>query len=385
MYRARRAQRTWFTLSGAVIGVACLTEPALACSPPPPTPGYADWGSTIPSNGATNVPLDAAIAVDINHYGGIPDATEVATLTDSVTGESVPGTSAEYYWGRSFLGFKPTTLLAPNHRYLFEAAITTTVARPENASGNERVSIAFTTGESAAPALEVVGKMQVELEDYEAPDYSTCSPGMCTCTPTVTKSDTRAKITLPGAQGGQSERGYFALVMVTRTEPYIFGEAANSTMAVQANGTAVVGSEPGATMTIGGLASADPYVPCFALQIRDLAGQKVVGEPLCLSDTLVHPRTNTGSTGVPPATGGTGGVSASGGAAFAGAAAAAVSEGGAAGAQATSGNTPVDAVGSQSHSTADDGCTLASTSQSRHWQSLVGLIGILALARKRNR
>jgi hypothetical protein len=287
----RPARRSSPLLSAALAFLLVLllgAAKARACSPPEQPPPYTAFGASLPRAGASGVPLDSAVALDLEMYGtGQPSQVTIDVFEgDSKT--AVSGHAALYSWDRTFAAWRPSSPLRANTRYRVEAAVKSPVPRPALARGPEQLSFTFTTGEQRTAPIAIQGHLQVQLEPYERPDYSTCNPGLCECTPTARERGTRARIEVPAFSGGEAERGYFALVMVTADRPYDFAADdspskqhvfSNAGMVVQAGraGELVAESIDDRTQS---------YRPCFALRVLDVAGNVHTGESVCLGGAV---------------------------------------------------------------------------------------------------
>jgi hypothetical protein len=255
--------------------------------------------------------VDSALAIEVHGYG---DAypTPSLSLQDAVTGKAVAGTLTEVAWDRILVRFVPTQALEPNHEYLLKGQVKPEVQRPKDATGAESLQARFTTGAGAAPALQVVGSLKVTLEPTESDDFSTCTPGPCTCTPTQKLRDTSARLELPAATGGDASRGYNVLVMVTQDTPFDFS-ATDGAVHVYTNGAAIVQHEAGTELVMSSLAADSEYHPCFSTQISDFSGHTLTAEPVCLKQSVPalgqpdsgkaenHPADVKQATGVGPA------------------------------------------------------------------------------------
>jgi MYXO-CTERM domain-containing protein len=101
---------------------------------------------------------------------------------------------------------------------------------------------------------------------------------------------TNAIVTLPGATGAQGDLGYYALVTAAGADGRETGSVAK-----------VVHAEPGTTVEV--LMIDDPekdYQPCFTVEVRDLSGQTVNVEPVCLDELVPQTRALDGDAGADP-------------------------------------------------------------------------------------
>jgi MYXO-CTERM domain-containing protein len=289
------------SIVGLLLPVVALEHEASACSPPDPVHAYVSVANPYPADGATGVPLNTAIGVELLSERFFEE-TWTLFVKDHATGQAVPGEIDMVFVGRLLspetafpvlLRFSPNESLAPNHRYTVEVKVTPKVERPANALGVEELLTTFTTGPSATPALEFIGKMKVALEPAEEPSYEPgrCDDGQCFCDPptiTGTVSNTTARLSLPRVAGGDASYGYNLRIVVTADRPYNFNPITKEAVALPFGDVIeLVGSEPGTASTIRGLGRSDgEYSPCFALQATDFFGNTAVGEPVCLKEKV---------------------------------------------------------------------------------------------------
>ncbi|MEN9579219.1 MAG: hypothetical protein RJA70_2228, partial [Pseudomonadota bacterium] len=278
---------------GLFLPLFALEHQASACGATTelPPPGYVSVANPSPADGAKGVPIDAAVGVEILLNSGAFAADPSLILRDLATGEAVPGTVGSAYFQSPMLRFKPSERLTPNHEYAIEVAVTQTLKRPADAKGVEELRTTFTTGDSAAPALKVVGMLEVALEAAESPVYGSCFCG--SCVPAGTVSTTSAQLSLPGVTGGDASHGYQLRVVVTADVPFEFeqvatpkGADAGSPDEVQLEFLELVGEKPGTQASIGPLHRGREYSPCFAIEATDFFGNTAIGEPLCIKDRV---------------------------------------------------------------------------------------------------
>jgi hypothetical protein len=275
-------------LGGALAGWPLIEGSVASACSEVQMPGYAAFAASVPAAGAEQMPIDTAVAVDleIHGHGLLEDVTISVFEADGL--RPVPGTFAVYSWDRPFAGWRPAAVLQPGTRYQVEAVARSRSPRPASARGPEQLSFSFVTGDQRSRPLVIAGRMEAQLADSDRPDYSTCTPGLCTCTPTTEVRGTLARLKLPHFSGGQAQGGYFAQVMVTADRPFDFAEGSNPPVQhVFANGGVAVRSGQIIDQIIGKVD--DPvqaYRPCFALKVMDVAGNTAVGEPLCLDQII---------------------------------------------------------------------------------------------------
>lgn len=269
---------SWALLSGA--GALCMVQESEACSPPDPGPGYYDLGAEEPRDGADGVALDSSVVIDLNYVKSGRDMTVTVELSNADTGEVVDGEVVQGYWGSSQVRFYPTADLLPNTTYSVTARTTSRIERPSEASGVEELNTTFTTGTESLPALEIVGELGVELEDYQR-DYHAPCDGTCSCPKTGIATDTRARLSLPGGRGGQKNHGYSVNVRATRDD----GDTVNVE-------STLVEEEAGTLLELGHLREEAAYLPCFEVTLSDASQKLVDGQTVCLDAEI--PALDTG-------------------------------------------------------------------------------------------
>jgi hypothetical protein len=271
------------TLTTLALGFLTVpAPPASACSPPEgPQPAYTALGSTVPADGTKGVEIDAPVLLDLQSNEPGPSQSLSVVVTEADTGAAVAGDGGRDAWGRAMVVWKASAPLRPLTRYRVVAQVKSPTPIPAGVMGRERIELTFTTGEARTPPLALAGRLEATLESYEAPDYSTCTPGLCNCFPTGKLRATRARVKLPLISGGASQRGYMAAITATAERPYDFAAARPEAP----RGSAALLVQPGQAGELEVLldGQSPPYRPCFALRVEDPARAQIIGEPVCLT------------------------------------------------------------------------------------------------------
>ncbi|KFA93842.1 hypothetical protein [Archangium violaceum] len=285
-----------FLQAALVLTVSLHASPAEACSPPASPRRYYTLTGSFPADGASNVALDTVVLIDSRAwqipgsfedvYVSVHDLLSV-TVTDSVTGELVPGRRPP---GEAW---RPDAPLLPNRRYTYVATLQQSGPRPEEAQGSTELRGSFSTGEQLSPPLELLGGLDVALESFET-DKLDCSSGGCTCDKVGREMSTRARIRVPGVQGGSAIGSYRFELWVTDNTPYRFG-GTNQHLEHQVLwgvwGVNTSG-EPADTsfeMPRNHHNANASYTPCFSWRVMDPAGNVREGAPVCLKERVDPP------------------------------------------------------------------------------------------------
>ncbi len=274
---------------------------AAACSPVV-MPGYGSFIANTPIDGATDVPINGAVILDVETLVGEPQKTTVS-VSETDTGIPVAGGFNSYFWDRAFLVWLPAQPLRPGTRYRVDAAIVSEIPRPAKATGAAEMSFAFITGSGPVPPIALQGQMQVRIETYQRDreDWRRCyAMSACTsscgcdtskCAPTIVHEQaSRARVTLPVVSGGLTDPGYVALVRVTADSPYQFPTGPDTTATgVLATGSTLALQENAASEMLFDLDQGQQgaaYRPCFALRVTDFVDNVRDGDPVCLAETV---------------------------------------------------------------------------------------------------
>ncbi|MFY0567524.1 hypothetical protein ACN28E_27380 [Archangium lansingense] len=284
-----------------LLAVSLRASPAEACSQPPVPRTYYTLAESIPGDGASNVPLDGVLlftsrgweleGIFEDAHTGVHDVLTV-TVTDLDTGELVPGQLRSWWRTPSGEVWRPYAPLLPNRSYSFAAVLQQSDSRPEQAQGPTELHGTFSTGEQLSPPLEFLGELDVELESFEQDKYH-CDPGMCSCDNKVGREvATRARIRVPGVQGGSPIGSYDFDIWVTDNTPYRFDVPAQEQRRehkVMNSWGAQSAGEPVETLFVFHGGYDFSYKPCFAWRAVDPAGRTLEGAPICPKEK-VHPR-----------------------------------------------------------------------------------------------
>ncbi|QSQ26311.1 hypothetical protein JY651_15845 [Pyxidicoccus parkwayensis] len=286
--------------SGALLLPVFGASPAEACSPPPRLRHYFTFQDSLPGNGATDVPTDGALLLTSrawespNSYSDTGDSFASAlsvTVKDAQTGEVVAGQLRTWLGDPYGLAWTPTSPLAPNRRYVVESTLDQEVQRPGEAQGPTALRQEFSTGARAAAPLEVLGSLQVRLETFER-DKRDCTRGTCECAVVGREMATRAQITVPAVQGGAPVGGYHVELWVTDRTPYRFDTSTQEPHQVQWGvwGVDSTGAAAETSFAMPDNPYGVPYPPCFSWRVVDAAGHATEGEPVCLASFAAPPK-----------------------------------------------------------------------------------------------
>ena len=281
------------------LAVSLHASPAEACSQPPLPRDYFTLTGSFPADGASNVPLDTAVMFTSRSWK-IPgafsdpyvDVHELlsVTVTDSVTGELVPGRL--YSWRTQTLSgeaWRPDAPLLPHRRYTFVAALHQNDPRPEEAQGPTELRGSFSTGAQTSPPLELLGGLDLALESFEK-DKLHCTPGLCDCDKVGREMGTRARVRVPGVQGGSLMGAYRFELWVADNTPYRFGELNQHLEHKVLWGQWGVSTSGEPADTVFEMPRHDAsYTPCFSWRVVDPAGNAREGAPICLKETVDPP------------------------------------------------------------------------------------------------
>jgi hypothetical protein len=289
--------------------VSLGASPAAACSPPLPDPRYYTFAESLPADGATGFPLDGAVLLIARAWAAPRSASTfeafdsvlTVTLQDTVTGETVPGALKDYWWGQpGGAAWAPQRPLSPNRRYALVATLTQTASRPEQAEGPTELRLSFTTGTQPSAPLELLGELEVRLEEREVPTYD-CAPDSCgACEPDGEELRPHAWVRVPGLKGG-APGDYRVSLWVTDRKPLRFDLPLSNQGHALLWGVWGVTSEGAPTSTLFQMPQHDDaYPPCFSWQVEDAAGRTLDGPPVCLDERVDTSRGFLGCSVVGP-------------------------------------------------------------------------------------
>ena len=198
-------------------------------------------------------------------------------MTDLDSGDTVPGQLHSWWRTPSKVVWRPAASLrsrtgaTPSSRILQQGN-----PRPESAQGPTELRGSFSTGEQLSPPLEFLGELEVALEPYER-DRLQCHSARCGCDKVGREVATRARVRIPGVQGGSPNGSYEFEFRVT--DP---GHKVQSSWGADTSG------EPAETVSPMPTHDAS-YKPCFAWRVTDPAGHTREGAPVCLKDEVDPP------------------------------------------------------------------------------------------------
>ncbi|HYO66158.1 MAG TPA: hypothetical protein VEU33_08755, partial [Archangium sp.] len=149
----------------------------------------------------------------------------------------------------------------------------------------------FTTGEQLSPPLELLGGLDVALESFET-DKLHCTPGLCDCDKVGREMSTRARVRVPGVQGGSASGSYRFELWVTDNTPYRF-DALNQHLEHKVLwgvwGVETSGEPTDTAFEMPRDEANAGYTPCFSWRVIDSAGNAREGAPVCLKEKVGPP------------------------------------------------------------------------------------------------
>ncbi|MFY0562258.1 hypothetical protein ACN28E_00325 [Archangium lansingense] len=280
-----------------VLAVSLHASPSEACEPLGIQRSYYTLTESFPADGASNVPLDAAVLFTsqtwtLGTLATVPitvhDVLSV-TVTDSDTGEPVPGRVHSWSGYPAGEAWRPDAPLLPNRRYTFVAALQQSESRPDWAQGPTELRGSFTTGAQLSPPLELLGGLDVALESFEKDKFD-CSSGLCSCERIGREVSTRARVRVPSVQGGSALGSYEFELWVADNTPYRFGEPNQQLEHKVLWGVWGVETSGEPTDSTFEMPQHDAnYTPCFSWRVIDPAGNAREGEPVCLKEEVEPP------------------------------------------------------------------------------------------------
>ncbi|OJT24331.1 hypothetical protein BO221_14255 [Archangium sp. Cb G35] len=305
-----------FLQAALVLTVSLHASPAEACSPPASPRYFYTLTRSFPEDGASNVPLDTVVLIQPRAWqipGTLADVhvrfhdVLSVTVTDSDTGELIPGKVDSWWAGSSGEAWRPDAPLLPNRRYTFVATVQQSGPRPEEAQGPTELRGSFSTGDQLSPPLELLGGLDVALESIET-DKLDCTSGACTCAKVGREMSTHAQVRVPGVQGGSAFGSYRFELWVTDNTPYRFDGMNQHLEHKVLWGVWGVNTSGEPTDTLFEMprnhydANAS-YTPCFTWRVLDPAGNVREGAPVCLKERVDPPGSFFGCTVAPGARG----------------------------------------------------------------------------------
>ena len=295
--------------------VACLLQTALtpavaltpseaeACASLPPDYFYYTFLASDPGDGATNVPLDGAVLLTPRYWQvegrelGSPlhaNSGSIITVTDVETGQVVTGKVRGWWFGEHDdmtsndrrmkpygMAWIPEPALLPHRRYELVATLRQSQPRPPEAEGVEELRMSFSTGAQVSPPLELLGELEVTLESYEA-DKLRCLSGKCACDKIGQERALRARVRVPGIQGGDPLDTYRIELWITDAIPYDIANHDRESRVIHRAASVSKGGDP--TEMLFRVPAYD--TPCFAWRVVDPAGHAREGTPVCLKNTV---------------------------------------------------------------------------------------------------
>jgi MYXO-CTERM domain-containing protein len=163
----------------------------------------------------------------------------------------------------------------------------------------------FTTGSSAAPALELHGELRVTLEQGQDPIYTCTNDCGGGCVQAGSQPVTKARLKVPGLLGGFGKK-FSSLLLLSDDTPGSFDAPSKtepeprSEHAVWLEQLGEIDPSAPGDVLITLPHEEQPYKPCFAFKVWDDRGQEALADPVCLDDTFPSvqpPLGNNGSAG----------------------------------------------------------------------------------------
>ncbi len=288
------SMKTTLPLLLVAISSATTAAQAQVCGEPYSEPfNYFTFAEPSPAPDATEVPLDAALILRGDGYGigGSPIifswfVLDSVIVTDAA-GHEVPGriVATEVSPTVPAVSWMPTEPFAAETEYRVAATLAEQDFRPEDAEGSETLEFQFTTGTTNTPALTVDAALTATIATAPRPIYDCASE--CDCTEVGTYDGLVAHVTIPAIHGGTDAEGYRARVFLSDAEAITFDESgriddADHEVYEVKSLFLTPGTEQEIELQLP--ANGQPYVPCFALDVRDPARRHVSATPICLDE-----------------------------------------------------------------------------------------------------
>lgn len=273
----------WTSAISAILLVAARDASACGASPPP----YWTIASTLPAEGGV-IPYDGALivraAASPSPGGPIPVSFVV---TEEGSADGIMGHSEDWSYDPPSEVWNPLVALKPSTRYQGIVSIQQATL-PMGPAGPTGLIWGFSTTAEAVAPITLEGSLVVVVEDYQR-DIQECDSNDCgsfNCRVTGQEPAVRAKISLPIVRGGYAVAGYAAWLHYTANSPQTYdgpGEGhppSNSPIGIPKNLTLHEGEALEVEVPL--VEEADPYEPCFALNVWDPTGHAVHAEPKCI-------------------------------------------------------------------------------------------------------
>jgi len=266
--------------------VLCLiAERAHACGVE--APPYITVESVSPPEGATGIVRDAAIQIRLRRWRN--DSGHGSTVSVKVSRQS-DGLMIEGRLDQSALHlgvtrWQPLQPLAANTTYRVAVEATQALPLPSYITGLQSLVTSFTTSAELAPALELIGKLDVNLVPSTAPVHNYCHPCGYDCRISGVRPALYAYLSGPTVRGGFDWFGYSSWLVLSDHEPVTFNGPGSGTTASASSFTNGI--------------FAGPYLPrsevlkleipraahtpfCVAFNAWDAAGHWQSAQPLCI-------------------------------------------------------------------------------------------------------
>jgi hypothetical protein len=277
----------------AIVMGAALLAPRLAMACGAARAPYVTLADGLPTARA-GLPRDGAVVVRGKFWapsGGAFNFAQVR-LVDQL-GNQIPARDESWYSTEPSMAVRPMVPLPPRTRFFVEATVLDPemTARPPGADGPQTLRLEYETGDELASPLTLAGPLKVTLEPFvadvlECEGGTGCSPGQCT--KVGTRPALRARIVVPAATGGVDFDGYRGWLRFNDNVPATFAGPGEGSKGGPGNVNLAhwIDVRPGVQTEIVQeiVDEAEPYVPCFALNLWDPAGHAVQAPPVCLTE-----------------------------------------------------------------------------------------------------
>jgi hypothetical protein len=272
-------------ISIASVALLASAPEALACGATPEP--YWTIASTLPRENGI-LPTDGALIVRAApspaSSGGTPPIT--FTVSEEGSADSIAGVTEVWFSDTPSMSWHSLSPLKPSTSY--QAMVRIDQQTLPTSSGPTDLTWKFSTSAQPTAPLALEGSLLVVTEDYQR-DIQQCDTNDCgsfNCRVTGKEPAVRAKITLPIARGGYAIDGYRAWLHYSANNPQVFdgpGEGHPSGYS-EVNLASLLTMHEGESqeVVVPLFEEADPYEPCFALNVVDPTDHAVHPEPKCI-------------------------------------------------------------------------------------------------------
>ncbi len=255
---------------------------------------YLTIESVSPPEGVTGVVRDGAITIAFRLWPGIGGSSQysvhVSRHDDDAEVLGVLDPSTPY---ARFVHWRPLQPLAANTSYRVAVDVQSTPELPSQITGLQSLSSTFTTSNELAPALELIGDLEIQLHASSAAITRCDDPCGYDCKVVSARPALYARVTEPQVRGGFDWFGYSKWVQISDREPVSYdrpGEGKRSSVSTFSPGYYIDSeTSPSRWSTIeiprpeGGQADI-----CLAFNAWDAAGHWRSAKPVCVEASKVE-------------------------------------------------------------------------------------------------